>query len=114
LLKGSAGTLRRAWGELVIGFVGIEVVFSFIALVGLLLGGAACLVLSFGVHSINSFWCMGMIAVSWVALLMVLVVVGSVVNPLYRCALYIYATEGVVPGPFNKELLDTAWKVKKH
>jgi len=34
------------------------------------------------------------------------------VNPVYRCALYIYATEGVVPGKFDKELLDSAWKVK--
>jgi hypothetical protein len=36
----------------------------------------------------------------------------NVVNSVYRCALYIYATEGVVPGTFDKELLDSAWKVK--
>jgi hypothetical protein len=38
--------------------------------------------------------------------------ISSVVNPVYRCALYIYATEGVVPGSFDQELLDSAWKVK--
>jgi hypothetical protein len=38
--------------------------------------------------------------------------ISGIVNPIYRCALYIYATEGVVPGTFDKELLDSAWKVK--
>jgi hypothetical protein len=38
--------------------------------------------------------------------------ISGVANPVYRCALYIYATEGVVPGTFDKELLDSAWKVK--
>jgi hypothetical protein len=37
---------------------------------------------------------------------------SNLVNSVYRCALYIYATEGVVPGTFDKELLDSAWKVK--
>ncbi len=38
--------------------------------------------------------------------------ISSIVNPIYRCALFIYATEGVVPETFDKELLDSAWKVK--
>ena len=38
---------------------------------------------------------------------------GGLLNAVYRCALYIYATEGVVPGTFDQELLDSAWKVKK-
>jgi len=43
---------------------------------------------------------------------MVLSWLSSVVNPVYRCALYIYATEGVIPETFDRELLDSAWKVK--
>jgi hypothetical protein len=38
--------------------------------------------------------------------------IKNVVDSVYRCALFIYATEGVIPGPFDKELLDSAWKVK--
>jgi hypothetical protein len=38
--------------------------------------------------------------------------ITNVVNSVYRCALFIYATEGVIPEPFDKELLDSAWKVK--
>jgi hypothetical protein len=38
--------------------------------------------------------------------------IRNVVNAVYRCALFIYATEGVIPEPFDKELLAPAWKVK--
>jgi hypothetical protein len=37
---------------------------------------------------------------------------AGLLNNIYRCALFIYATEGVIPGTFDKDLLDSAWKVK--
>jgi len=37
----------------------------------------------------------------------------GVISHVYLCALYIYATEGVVPEPYNQDLMDRAWKVKK-
>lgn len=37
----------------------------------------------------------------------------NVINKVFQCALYIYAAEGVIPGPFDQALLDAAWKVKK-
>jgi hypothetical protein len=39
--------------------------------------------------------------------------VSGVAGHVFRCALYIYATEGVVPEPYNQELMDMAWKVEK-
>jgi hypothetical protein len=36
-----------------------------------------------------------------------------VAGHIYRGALYVYATEGVVPAPYTAELMDAAWKVKK-
>jgi hypothetical protein len=38
----------------------------------------------------------------------------GVAGHIYRAALYVYATEGVVPVPYTAELMDAAWKVKKH
>ena len=115
LLRSSAGTLKRSWGELVIGFVGLESAFGAIFLTFLL---AVTVVAGISIYCLNphfhaaTIWIIG--ASIGIVILMALVLswVSSMVNPVYRCALYIYATEGVVPGTFDKELLDSAWKVK--
>jgi hypothetical protein len=100
---------------MVVGFVGLDLAFGAIFMVLLLvvifaagIGGVFL-----GLHfRAESMWLVlagigGVLAVavplSWIS---------GVVNPVYRCALYIYATEGVVPGTFDQELLDSAWKVK--
>lgn len=115
LLRNSVGTLRNTWGELVIGFVGLELAFSFIFMTLLLLAivsaGAAGFYLGFHFHlHYMLIFLAGIGAMLLIAL--PLSWISSVVNPVYRCALYIYATEGVVPGSFDRELLDSAWKVK--
>ncbi len=37
----------------------------------------------------------------------------GVANHIYRCALYLYAAEGTVPAPYDRESMDQAWKFKK-
>jgi hypothetical protein len=49
-------------------------------------------------------WLLGVMAFSYAV---------SVANDIYRCALYIYASEGVVPEAYSVELMDAAWKVKR-
>ncbi|MFH1074284.1 MAG: hypothetical protein V1752_04260, partial [Candidatus Firestonebacteria bacterium] len=39
-------------------------------------------------------------------------IVYSVLNRIFSGALYVYASEGVIPEGFNKDLLDNAWQVK--
>ena len=115
LLRTSAGTLKRSWGELVIGFVGLELALGLVFMLLLLLAivgagmGGVYLGLHFNLQSL------GMVAVCIGAMTLVampFLLISSVVNPVYRCALFIYATEGVVPESFDQELLDSAWKVK--
>jgi hypothetical protein len=115
LLRHSAGTLRRTWGELIVGFVGLELAFGTIFMVLLLVvmlgAGVGCFWI--GIHMrVQALWLvlLGIGGVLMIAL--PLSWISSVVNPVYRCALYIYATEGVVPDTFDQELLDSAWKVK--
>ena len=115
LLRSSAGTLKRTWGELIIGFVGVELAFGFVItlliVLALLTGGVGTTWLCF--HFNLNFWWVGAVVLGEVLLVAVpLGLAGSVLNPVYRCALYTYATEGVVPEPFDLELLDSAWKVK--
>jgi hypothetical protein len=116
LLRHSAGTLKRTWGELAIGFIGVELM-SFVAVTAIIVSCVLALVFPVVViPHLHHLWAIPVVEgglllfgflfatlVSWVS---------GLVNSVYRCALYIYATEGIVPGIFDKELLDSAWKVK--
>jgi hypothetical protein len=114
LLRNSVGTLKRSWGELVIGFVGLELAGAILMLALVLaMFGVGTGAFYVGVHfHLHTLWLVFVAVGGLFAVVMSLSWISSVVNPVYRCALYIYATEGVVPGTFDKELLDSAWKVK--
>ncbi|HEY5043310.1 MAG TPA: DUF6159 family protein [Verrucomicrobiae bacterium] len=106
LLRHSAGTLKRTWAELVIGFVGVEAILIFYTMPIML-----------AIFFISGFYHLAVSPVLILLCAMFLMIfplswICQVANSVYRCALYIYATEGVVPGTFDKELLDSAWKVK--
>jgi len=115
LLRNSAGTLKRTWGELVIGHVGLEMAFGavtmFLIVFSLLTGGVMMYVACEHYH-LSLWWILAVVFTELMLLVIPMSIIGSVVNPVYRCALYIYATEGVVPESFDQELLDSAWKVK--
>jgi hypothetical protein len=104
LLKNSAATLRKTWGEALIGYVGITfgvwivLAGSFVFFVGVIclsvLLKQPVLILPAGV-----LWLLAIIAFLYVV---------SIANDIYRCALYVYASEGVVPEPYTAELMDAA------
>jgi hypothetical protein len=110
LLKTSALMLHRTWGEAVIGYIGI--------------GSAGFLII---LLTIIPFFIISMVVIHFVMLgfwaifaalslaligLIALSFLWSVVGDIYRCALYVYASEGVVPGPFDEEMMNMCWKVK--
>ncbi len=108
-LKFSASILRRTWGETIIGYAGITLgrialaigMGCFVILIifpVLIVFRSPAIVLAVGVTGIGCI-----ILVSYIL---------GVVNQVYRGALFIYATEGVVPGPFNESDMNMAWKVK--
>ena len=109
ILKQSAMTLNRAWGEGLIGYIGFSagtVVIFICSLLPLLAAGALAWVF-------KSPWTIAIAGVLWVLALLLVAYVSGVAGHVYRCALYLYAAEGVVPGPYRQDLLDMAWKVKK-
>ncbi|HEY5233637.1 MAG TPA: DUF6159 family protein [Verrucomicrobiae bacterium] len=119
LLQNSVGTLRRTWGETIVGFVGIQL-FAFLSMSMLIIGILLCfgipmVVLSHpgsGFKISHFMYYEAGIPALFVIVATLLSFLGGLLNAIYRCALYIYATEGVVPGTFDKELLDSAWKIK--
>jgi len=109
VLKDSALTLKRTWGESLAGYVGIRLAgFAVMLAVGV---SIAVLVLGTAVtHS----WALmiGGTALMLLALLAAIFLI-NLANHVYRCALYVYASEGVVPEPFTADMMNAAWKVKQ-
>ncbi len=108
VLSRSAQTIKRTWGEALIGYVGLQgmgaVVFC-ISVASLGIAGAAAYLVS--------PWLGGAIAVAWLLSLIAYSYLADIASKVYLCALYIYSTEGVVPTHYSPSLMDTAWKVKK-
>lgn len=111
LLKTSALMLKKTWGETVIGYVGFSGFFVFVLIIsfplfiavyiiGATIGklGAVMVLLIFFLYIISLF---------------TLGYLLSVANHVYRGALYVYASEGVVPSSFDEDMMNKAWKVKK-
>lgn len=108
MLRASAGTLRQTWGENLIAFLGTR-------LAGLLIIGPAALIcLLLGLLSIPfDHPAPGIIAGSVFLLVLFMVgYLGTLTEHIFRCATYVYATEGVVPEAYTAEQLDQAWKVR--
>lgn len=109
ILGKSAGTLKRTWGESLFGYVGLRAANAVVLVVGMILFFAAGLLACV----LHTFW---IIIPAWSALLLGMVAYfcfASLASQTYLCALYIYASEGVIPEPYNQQMLDEAWKVKK-
>lgn len=116
VLRKSSTMIKKRWGEGLIGYVGIRgaglvLVLSLIVVFSILL-----LVLGLAVGSyLPSLLVPTLVVVigAWLVATVLVAYFENVVGKVFQCALYIYAAEGVIPGPFDQTLLDAAWKVKK-
>ncbi len=116
VLKKSALLIKQRWGEGLIGYVGIRTFGAVIALVLILL--FPILIVSLGLTVGDALPALMMPVVvlliaAWLVSICLVAYLENVVNKVFQCALYIYAAEGEVPGPFDQAALDAAWKVKK-
>jgi hypothetical protein len=109
VLRGSASTLKKTWGESLVGFVGLRLGGLGILLVTVFFGGIAiaCSIVlqrvGFAI-SIGALWILSVIVISFL--------VGMATH-IYRCALFMYASGGTAPAPYTAEMMDAAWKRKK-
>jgi len=110
LLRTSAATLKKTWGESLIGYAGITF-GSWFVMLGSMIFLIGTGLLSMWLHHPEYLFAAGCL---WFVAMCVYGYLVSVAGRIYRGALYVYASEGVVPAPFTAELMDAAWKVKKH
>jgi hypothetical protein len=108
LLRKSAGTLRKTWGEALIGYAGFSAAMAVFVLATL----AAAVLIASSSLAAGVAWIAVTAAAVWILAIIALGYACSVADQIYRCALYIYASEGVVPGPYSAEMMDMAWKIK--
>lgn len=110
MLKTSALMLKKCWGEAVIGFIGIGAGLVPVFLVLCVL----FVTVPFAVGTIvGNFWAIVATLAFFGISLLFFSCLWSTADQIFRCALYIYASEGVVPGPFDDQMMKMAWKVKK-
>lgn len=109
VLQKSAGVLKRTWGEALIGYAGLSTANTLVA-VGSLIWLGGMIAISVALHN---FVLIPIAVVAWVCALFIWSYVAGVASNVYRGALYLYASEGVVAQPYSQEILDMAWKFRK-
>jgi len=109
VLRKSASTLKKTWGESLVGYLGLQMsgmialCFSFV-----LLGCGIAASIAF-----HSFWIFAVAILFWIFFLFAFSYLTNVASQVYKCALFVYASEGSIPQPYNSDLLEMAWKMKK-
>ena len=108
VLRHSVRLLRRTWGESLIAYVGLTLAGWVAGLVAL-----GTVLIAFAVAWFVPNWlALASAAAAGLGLFLVAGYLAGVMGDIYRCALYIYASEGVVPAPFTPAMMDAAWKVR--
>lgn len=109
VLKRSAQTLKQTWGESLIGYAGVSFGGLIILLFSLVWLGAGIFVTT----SLHLYWLTALVVVSWILIMAVWAYLLSVASQIFRCALYLYASQGALPVPYTEEMMSVAWKRKK-
>ncbi len=108
ILKTSAATLKKTWGESLLGYLGLQF-GGLLVMLGSVVLLAAAIALSI---AMGTAWIIGITAAVWFLALLAFCYLLNVAGQVYRGALYLYAAEGTPPGPFDAEQMNAAWKMK--
>jgi hypothetical protein len=109
ILTRSAETIRKTWGETLVGYVGVRGANLIFALASIFFWVAV----GVAAYVISSPWVLLIGAVAWLPCLIAYSYLASIASKVYLCALYLYASEGVVPSGYDESMMSMAWKTKK-
>lgn len=108
VLKSSAQSIKRTWGETLIGFVGINlgvlfaVLFSTIPFAGMI----------FLAVSLNMPILIAISIFAWIIFIIAFSYFVSVASNVFHGALYVFASTGQLPPGYTREMMDAAWRHK--
>lgn len=107
-LKRSVEILKKTWGEALISNVGlgaVQMVATLLGVVVLIGGGVASVMM-------QTFWPVAIIGVLFLFYLLALALITTTLKGILLAATYQYAATGAVPGGFNSETLQCAFRQK--
>lgn len=109
VLSQSAETIKRTWGEMISGYVGMtgsNILFFWTSVFGWLWAGLIA-------YWFQNLWVLALAGALWIVCLIAYSYLASVASRVYLCALYLYASEGVIPGHYDASMMAMGWKPKK-
>jgi len=108
VLSKSATIIKRTWGEMLIGFIGMRgsnsLIVGFSILFWIVIGAAALI--------LQNPWLL-LAGVPWLVSVIIYGYLASIASRVYLCALYLYASEGFVPDPYEPSMMTDGWRMKK-
>jgi hypothetical protein len=104
-IKASFETIKRTWGESLIGNIGVSTAIGILALVPIPIIIAVCFT--------GSAWIILSVVALSVIYWLALAVVGSCLSGIYTTAVYHYAKTGSVPNVFTSEQIQMAFLPKQ-
>ncbi len=104
-LNKSVAIIRKNWGETLIVNIGMSLYFIVLALAGILVFVVAAF------FAKNSAIILGLLALL-ISYFVLLAIISSTLNVIFKVALYEYANTGVTPKGFSRSLIDMAFKNK--
>ncbi len=105
VLKQSALTLKKTWGESLIGYAGVSFGGGLVLLLSLVWLGAGIAACS----ALHLYWLIALVVATWLAGMFVWGYLLGVASQIFRCALYVYASQGTLPAPYTQEMMALAW-----
>jgi hypothetical protein len=109
VLSKSARTIKATWGEMLTGYVGLRGANILVLWASILFWVAV----GAGAYFLSNAWVLLIAFVPWIRAVIAYGYLASIANRVYLCALYLYASEGVVPGQFEASMMNMGWKEKK-
>jgi hypothetical protein len=109
VLTKSARTIKATWGEMLAGFVGLRGANILVLWASILFWIAV----GAGAYLLSNAWLLLVAFVPWLVAIIAYGYLASIANRVYLCALYLYASKGVVPGQFDASMMNMGWKEKK-
>lgn len=109
ILSKSARTIKATWGEMLAGYLGMQgtnLLFLWGSILLWVVTGTTAILLS-------NPWVLLVAGVPWLLCLIAYSYLSGIASRVYLCALYLYASEGVVPGPYDASMMTMAFKMKK-